>query len=94
VAAAIRAAADARDTDALSVGQRTPTVGEWMTTRVDTVAAARVRPSTLATYRGYVVTRIIPELAHLRLDRRTVVPDSPRSKALRSKASRCSGCSR
>jgi integrase len=69
VAAAIRAATDARDAGTLTVGERTPTVSEWLTTWVDTIAAAKVRPSTLATYRGYIVNRINPEIGHHRLDR-------------------------
>ncbi len=69
VAAAIRAATDARDAGTLTVGERTPTVSQWLTTWVDTIAAAKVRPSTLATYRGYIVNRINPEIGHHRLDR-------------------------
>ena len=69
VAAAIRKAADQRDAGTLTVGERVPTVSVWMTTWVDTIAAAKVRPSTLATYRGYVTNRINPALGHHRLDR-------------------------
>jgi integrase len=45
------------------------TVEQWLTTWLDTIAAKRVRPRTLATYRGYARTHLIPALGRHRLDR-------------------------
>jgi integrase len=45
------------------------TVETWLTTWLDTIAAKRVRPRTLATYRGYARTHLIPALGRHRLDR-------------------------
>jgi integrase len=50
-------------------GDRVPTVEEWLLFWLDNIAAARVRPSTLQGYRGYVINRIIPALGKHRLDR-------------------------
>lgn len=44
------------------------TVGRWLTDWLDGVAAARVRPRTLATYRGYVDRYLVPHLGRRRLD--------------------------
>jgi len=41
-------------------------VGQCLTFWVATSASAKVRPSTLATYRGYVNNRLIPELGRRR----------------------------
>lgn len=48
---------------------RVPTLEQWLSHWLDEIASRRVRPSTLATYRGYVQNRIIPELGKHRLDR-------------------------
>ena len=40
-----------------------------MKNSVETIAAAKVRPSTLASYRGYITNRINPAIGHHRLDR-------------------------
>jgi integrase len=69
VAARIRTAIDARDAGTLQVGQRSVTFGEWLTFYIDTIASARVRPSTLAGYRGYVKRHILPALGHHRIDK-------------------------
>ena len=45
------------------------TVEAWMTLWLDTIAARRVRPRTLATYRGYVRTWVVPLLGRHRLAR-------------------------
>ena len=58
VAAGIRTATLARDAGLLISTERTPTLGDWLTFWLDTIAAARVRPSTLAAYRGYVHNHI------------------------------------
>ena len=68
VAAQLRAMADERDDGTLQIGNATLKFGDWLVTWVDTIAAAKVRPSTLATYRGYVANRIVPALGHHRLD--------------------------
>lgn len=47
---------------------RALTVEAWLTTWLDTIAAKRVRPRTLATYRGYARTHLIPALGRHRLD--------------------------
>ncbi len=48
---------------------RAPTVADWLTHWLDNIAAAKVRPSTLAGYRTYVEGRLIPGLGAHRLDR-------------------------
>ncbi|SNQ51644.1 Integrase [Frankia canadensis] len=50
-------------------GDKPLTVEQWLTFWLDTIAGRKVRPSTLATYRGYVHNRIVPELGGYRLDR-------------------------
>lgn len=55
----------------LIAGSDKVTVAGWLTIWLDTIAARRVRPSTLDTYRGYIGHRIIPALGHHRLDRLT-----------------------
>src|SRR5674536_290323 len=37
-----------------------PTLDVWLAHWLDTIAAPRLRPSTLATYRGYVRNRVAP----------------------------------
>ncbi len=69
VAARLRQAVDARDAGTLEIGQKRITFGEWLIFYVDTIAAAKVRPSTLAGYRGYINRRIIPGLGHYMLDK-------------------------
>ena len=69
VSAQLRRAVDARDTGNLVIGHATLTLGEWLTFWVDSIASAKVRPSTLKTYRGYINNRIIPALGRHRLDR-------------------------
>jgi integrase len=50
-------------------GGKPLTVEQWLTFWLDNIAARKVRPSTLATYRGYIRNRIVPELGGYRLDR-------------------------
>jgi integrase len=47
------------------------TVDKWITHWLDDIAAARVRPRTLDTYRGYVTRYISPSLGKRRLDKVT-----------------------
>lgn len=53
----------------IAAAGRVPTVEQWLSHWLDEIASRRVRPSTLATYRGYVTNRIIPGLGKHRLDR-------------------------
>lgn len=45
------------------------TVDAWFTLWLDTIAARKVRPRTLATYRGYVRTWVVPFLGRYRLSK-------------------------
>jgi integrase len=70
VAAKLVQVAQSRDAGQLpAIIERTPTLGEWMTFWLDNIARARVRPSTMRAYQGYVRNRIVPALGHHRLDR-------------------------
>ena len=69
VAAKLREATTARDAGTLVVTGSGQTVGAWLEFWLTSIAAARVRPSTLAAYTGYVRNRIVPALGHHRLDR-------------------------
>jgi integrase len=51
------------------IGDKPLTVEQWLTHWVEHIAPGRVRPSTLATYHGYVRNRITPVLGRHRLDR-------------------------
>lgn len=55
-----------RDTGTVIIGSRT--VEWWMTHWLNTVAARKVKPLTLAGYRTKVNTTIVPHLGHRRLD--------------------------
>jgi integrase len=46
-----------------------PTLEAWLTHWLDTIAAPRLRPSTLATYRGYVRNRVVPNVGRHRIDK-------------------------
>jgi len=48
-----------------------PTVAAWMGQWLSRVAAPRLKPRTLATYRGYVERYIVPSIGKVRLDRLT-----------------------
>jgi integrase len=70
VVVAIRQVQQALDSGLpVSSGERVPTLEEWLLFWLDNIAAARIRPSTLQGYRGYVMNRIIPALGKHRLDR-------------------------
>jgi integrase len=45
-----------------------PTLESWLNHWLETIAAPRLRPSTLTTYRGYVRNHLVPELGRHRLD--------------------------
>jgi integrase len=67
VATKLREASAARDAGTLVVVQSGQTVGEWLAFWHESIAAAKVRPSTLHSYLGYVRNRIIPAVSHHRL---------------------------
>ena len=70
VAGKLRRLLDARDAGAqISTDGLPPTVEQWCNYWLDTIATPRLRPSTVATYRGYINNRITPTLGHHRLDR-------------------------
>lgn len=49
--------------------QEDMTVAAWFDTWLDTIAVRRVRPRTLATYRGYVRTWVAPSIGRFRLSK-------------------------
>lgn len=65
----VRALERQREAGAVATPGRPPTVQDWLQHWLDTIAARRVRPSTLATYRTLLRARIIPALGQHRLDR-------------------------
>ena len=70
VAIKLRRVLDARDAGAqIGTDGLAPTVEQWCNYWLDTIATPRLRPSTIATYRGYIANRIVPTLGHHRLDR-------------------------
>lgn len=48
---------------------KVPTVEQWLNVWLEQIAPARVRPTTMQTYRNRVRNRLIPALGHHRLDR-------------------------
>ena len=48
-----------------------PTVAAWSGQWLDRIAAQRLKPSTLETYRGYVARYIVPSIGKVRLDKLT-----------------------
>lgn len=68
VLAQVRALEERRDAGVVLASGRVPTVEQWMTLWLDTIAARRIRPSTAAGYRS-CLNRIVRDLGHFRLDR-------------------------
>lgn len=58
-----------RDAGQVRKAGRVPTVGQWMTTYLDTIAAQRLAPKTLDDYRSKAKNWIVPHLGRHRLDR-------------------------
>lgn len=58
-----------RDQGLLGAAVRPPTLGEWLTTWLNTVAVRRVRPKTWEGYESYLRVHIVPALGQHRLDR-------------------------
>jgi integrase len=48
---------------------KAPTVSQWLEHWLETIAARKVRPSTLTRYRQLVANHLVPGLGHHRLDR-------------------------
>lgn len=46
-----------------------PTVAAWSQQWLDRIAAARLKPRTLETYRGYIARYIVPSMGKVRLDK-------------------------
>src|SRR5690625_1598268 len=46
-----------------------PTLERWLATWLDRIAAPRLKPRTLATYRGYIEQYIVPTIGRHRLER-------------------------
>lgn len=58
-----------RDEGSGSAAGRAPTVTAWLMHWLDTIAAPKVRPSTLQRYRQLVKHQLVPKVGHHRLDR-------------------------
>jgi integrase len=69
VVAKVRQLEGKRDAGTAVASGKAPTVAAWLAHWLDTIAARRVRPSTLARYRQLVVNQIVPGVGHHRLDR-------------------------
>ena len=65
----VRALEQKRDAGTAGAAGRAPTVGEWLEHWLVTIAARKVRPSTLVRYRQLVVNQLVPGVGHHRLDR-------------------------
>ncbi len=65
----VRALEERRDAGVTSAAGRGPTLGEWLTTWLNTVAIRRVRPRSWEGYEIYLRVHIIPALGHHRLSR-------------------------
>lgn len=58
-----------RDAGTAGAAGKAPTVGQWLEHWLDTIAARRVRPSTLVRYRQLVANQLVPGIGHHPLDR-------------------------
>lgn len=67
--AKVRAMERQRESGTVADAGRVPTVEQWLTHWLDTIAARKVRPSTLDSYRSKIHTAIAPGLGGHRLDR-------------------------
>jgi len=65
----MRDLATKRDAGTVPTAGRQPTVADWLAYFVDIIAARKVRPRTLQSYRWLVDTHLVPRLGHHRLDR-------------------------
>jgi integrase len=69
VVAKVRTLEQQRDSGAAQAAGKPPTVGQWLQHWLNTIAARKVRTSTLEGYRSKVSSRLVPALGHHRLDR-------------------------
>ncbi|MGY1680710.1 tyrosine-type recombinase/integrase [Geodermatophilus sp. SYSU D01176] len=69
VVAKVRALEAKRDAGIAGAAGKVPTAGQWLDHWLDTIAARKVRPSTLVRYRQLVVNQLVPGIGHHRLDR-------------------------
>ncbi|RBY92946.1 site-specific integrase [Blastococcus sp. TF02A-30] len=69
VVAKVRELERKRDAGTAGAAGRAPTVGQWLEHWLDTIAARKVRPSTLVRYRQLVANQLVPGIGHHRLDR-------------------------
>ncbi len=69
VVAKVRELERKRDAGTAGAAGRAPTVAEWLGHWLDTIAARKVRPSTLVRYRQLVTNQLVPGIGHHRLDR-------------------------
>lgn len=69
VVAKVRALEAKRDAGVASTAGQQPTLGDWLDHWLDNIAARRVRPRTLETYRSIVRLHLTPAIGHHRLDR-------------------------
>ena len=70
VAAKLRRVLDEQEAGLeVSTNGQAPTLEAWLVHWLDTIAAPRLRPSTLTTYRGYVRNRVNPNVGRHRLDK-------------------------
>jgi integrase len=58
-----------RDAGTAGAAGKAPTVRQWLEHWLDTIAARKVRPSTLVRYRQLVANQLVPGIGHHRLDR-------------------------
>ncbi len=69
VVAKVRELERKRDAGTAGAAGKAPTVREWLEHWLDTIAARKVRPSTLVRYRQLVSNQLVPGIGHHRLDR-------------------------
>lgn len=70
VAAKLRRVLDEQEAGLeISTDGHAPTLEAWLGHWLDTIAAPRLRPSTLTTYRGYIRNRVLPNIGRHRLDK-------------------------
>jgi integrase len=69
VVAKVRELERKRDAGTAGAAGKAPTVREWLEHWLDTIAARKVRPSTLVRYRQLTANQLVPGIGHHRLDR-------------------------
>jgi integrase len=69
VVAKVRDLERKRDAGTAGAAGKAPTVRQWLEHWLETIAARKVRPSTLVRYRQLVANQLVPGIGHHRLDR-------------------------